>query len=149
MQEKTVSIAPKRAAAVILAAAAALAALVLLMTRGGVLSAHYNVTTREGRVEYLAAQGWTVDPKTETAQDITLPRELDGLLSDYNNLQRRQGFDLRPYCGLGCTVYSYVVTNYETDEPVLCTIYLYKNRVIAGDVHSAALDGFMHGIRQS
>ena len=75
--------------------------------------------------------------------------EIDGVLADYNDLQRRQGFDLRPYSGLGCTVYSYIVTNYETDEPVLCTIYLYKNRVIAGDIHSTSLDGFMHGIRKS
>ena len=149
MRPKSSAIRPQTAAAVILIVTVLLAALILRMSNGGVLSAHYNVTTREGRVEYLAAQGWTVDPKTETAQEITLPREIDGVLSDYNDLQRRQGFDLRPYSGLGCTVYSYVVTNYETDEPVLCTIYLYKNRIIAGDVHSAALDGFMHGIRQS
>ena len=149
MRPKSSTIRPQTAAAAILIAAVLLAALVLRVSNGGVLSAHYNVTTREGRVEYLAAQGWTVDAQTETEQEITLPRELDGVLSDYNDLQRRQGFDLRPYCGLDCTVYSYVVTNYETDEPVLCTIYLYKNRVIAGDVHSAALDGFMHGIRQS
>ena len=149
MRPKSSTIRPQTAAAVILIAAVLLAALVLRVSNGGVLSAHYNVTTREGRVEYLAVQGWTVDPKTETAQEITLPRELDGVLSDYNDLQRRQGFDLRPYCGLGCTVYSYVVTNYETGEPVLCTLYLYKNRIIAGDVHSAAMDGFMHGIRKS
>ena len=149
MRPKSSTIRPQTAAAVILIVTVLLAALVLRMSNGGVLSAHYNVTTREGRAEYLAAQGWTVDAQTETEQEITLPRELDGVLSDYNDLQRRQGFDLRPYCGLGCTVYSYVVTNYETDEPVLCTIYLYKNRVIAGDLHSTALDGFMHGIRQS
>lgn len=149
MRPKSSTIRPQTAAAVILIVTVLLAALILRMSNGGVLSAHYNVTTREGRVDYLAAQGWTVDPKTETAQEITLPREIDGVLSDYNDLQRRQGFDLRPYCGLGCTVYSYVVTNYDADEPVLCTIYLYKNRVIAGDIHSTALDGFMHGIRQS
>ena len=149
MKPKSSTLCPQTAAAVILIVMVLLAALVLRMSNGGVLSAHYNVTTREGRVEYLAAQGWTVDPKTETAQEITLPREIDGVLADYNTLQRKQGFDLRPYSGLGCTVYSYVVTNYETDEPVLCTIYLYKNRVIAGDIHSTAMDGFMHGIRKS
>lgn len=149
MGSKSSTLRPQTAAAAVLIVTVLLAALVLRMSNGGVLSAHYNVTTREGRAEYLAAQGWTVDPETETAQEITLPREIDGVLADYNDLQRRQGFDLRPYCGLGCTVYSYVVTNYDADEPVLCTIYLYKNRVIAGDIHSTALDGFMHGIRQS
>jgi hypothetical protein len=149
MGSKSSTLRPQTAAAAVLIVTVLLAALVLRMSNGGVLSAHYNVTTREGRAEYLAAQGWTVDPETETAQEITLPREIDGVLADYNDLQRRQGFDLRPYCGLGCTVYSYVVTNYDADEPVLCTIYLYKNRIIAGDIHSTAMDGFMHGIRQS
>ena len=148
MRPKSSALRPQTAAAWILIAAVTLAALVLLRSNGGVLSAHYNVTTREGRAEYLAAQGWTVDPETETAQEITLPRRFDGVFADYNDLQKRQGFDLRPYAGLGCTVYSYVVTNYGTDEPVLCTIYLYKNRIIAGDVHSTAMDGFMHGIRK-
>ena len=149
MGSKSSTLRPQTAAAAVLIVTVLLAALVLRMSNGGVLSAHYNVTTREGRAEYLAAQGWTVDPETETAQEITLPREIDGVLADYNDLQRRQGFDLRPYCGLGCTVYTYVVTNYDADEPVLCTIYLYKNRIIAGDIHSTAMDGFMHGIRQS
>ena len=149
MQEKTVSIAPKRSAAVILAAAAALAALVLLMTRGGVLSAHYNVTTTQGRVDYLSAQGWTVDPETETEQTVTLPRSFPGVFEEYNEVQLQQGFDLRPYGGLSCTVYSYIVTDYDSPDTVLASVYLYKNRIIAGDIHSTAMDGFMHGIRQS
>ena len=148
MGSKSSTLRPQTAAAAVLIVTVLLAALVLRMSNGGVLSAHYNVTTREGRVEYLAAQGWTVDPKTETAQEITLPREIDGVLSDYNDLQRRQGFDLRPYCGLGCTVYSYIVTDYGGDDTVLATVYLYKNRIIAGDIHSTAMDGFMHGIRK-
>ncbi len=140
---------PQRAAMAILLIAVLLAVLVMLLSRGGVLSAHYNVTTRQGRADYLAAQGWTVDPETETAQEITLPRSFTGVLQEYNELQLQQGFDLRPYGGLGCTVYSYIVTDYDSPDTVLATIYLYKNRIIAGDIHSTAMDGFMHGIRKS
>ena len=148
MNTKTKPISPRTAAAVILIAAAALALLVLLQSRGGVLSAHYNVTTTQGRADYLAALGWVVDPKTEAMQEITLPRTFTGVFEEYNDLQRQQGFDLRPYSGLGCTVYSYLVTNYESDSPVLATLYIYRNRVIAGDIHATAMDGFMHGIRR-
>lgn len=148
MISENTTLTPQRAAMAILIAAVALAVLVLLLSRGGVLSAHYNVTTRDGRVDYLAAQGWTVDPETETAQEITLPRAFTGVLAEYNELQLRQGFDLRPYGGLGCTVYSYIVTDYGGDDTVLATVYLYKNRIIAGDIHSTAMDGFMHGIRK-
>lgn len=138
----------QRAAAGILIIAAALSLIVIVRTRGGVLSAHFNVTTTAGRAEYLAALGWEVDPRTETAQEVTLPRTFDGVFADYNALQLRQGFDLRPYAGLECTVYSYLVTNYDADWPVLAQVYLYRNRIIAGDIHSTALDGFMHGIRR-
>lgn len=138
----------QKAAAVILLTAAALALIVMIRTRGGVLSAHYNVTTAQGRADYLAALGWEVDLQTEEAQRVTLPRTFDGVFAAYNDLQRKQGFDLRPYAGLECTVYSYLVTNYGSGEPALAVVYLYRNRIIAGDIHATALGGFMHGIRR-
>ena len=148
MKAEKILITPQRAAMTILLIAVALAVLVLLQSRGGVLSAHYNVTTRQGRADYLAAQGWTVEPETETAQEITLPREFTGVLAEYNELQLQQGFDLRPYGGMTVTVCTYLVTNYDADSPVLATLYLYRNRVIAGDIHATAMDGFLHGIRK-
>ena len=147
MRVKMKRIPPRKAAAYILLAAAACALLVILQTRGGVLSAHYNVTTTQGRVEYLAALGWIVDGATETLQSVVLPRTFDPVFSDYNDLQRSQGFDLRPYAGLECTVCTYFVTDYEAASPVVAVLYLYRNRVIAGDIHTTAMDGFMHGIR--
>ena len=148
MLNEKAALTPQRAAMAILLLAVLLAVLVLLSSRGGVLSAHYNVTTRQGRADYLAAQGWTVEPETETAQEITLPREFTGVLAEYNELQLQQGFDLRPYGGLSCTVYSYIVTDYDSPDTVLASVYLYKNRIIAGDIHSTAMDGFLHGIRK-
>lgn len=149
MPSKPLSLTRRKAAAAILLLAVALSALVIARSRGGVLSAHYNVTTTQGRVDYLAAQGWTVDPKTETSQDVVLPRSFQGALAEYNTLQLAQGFDLRPYQGLACTVYTYLVPDYGGESPVIAALYLYRNRIIAGDIHSTALDGFMHGIRRS
>ena len=136
----------KRAALFLVLTAVVLAALVIAHSSGGVLSMHYNVGITDGRVDYLAANGWEADPSTETAQDVVLPRTLEGVFADYNSLQLQQGFDLSPYAGLSCTVYTYRLTNYASDDNVCATLYIYKNRVIAGDVHSTALDGFMHGI---
>ncbi len=143
---KLKSLTRKQLAVVIVLAAALLALLVLLCSGNGILSAHYNVVTTEGRVNYLAALGWEADAASETVQEITLPREFDGVFADYNALQRQQGFDLAPYAGLPCTIYTYRVTNYGGDDTVLAQLYLYRNRIIAGDIHSTALDGFMHGI---
>ena len=62
-------------------------------------------------------------------------------------MQREQGFDMEAYCGKRCEQYSYLLTNYpDCGESVIITIYIIDGKVIAGDIHTAALDGFMHGI---
>ena len=71
-----------------------LALAVIWRSNDGVLSAHYNVTTTDGRIAYLQALGWAADPATETMQEIVIPRVFSGVFSDYNTLQKQQGFDL-------------------------------------------------------
>ncbi len=69
-------------------------------------------------------------------------------MAEYNALQLQQGFDLRRYGGLICSMYTYRVLNYPSgDENVLAALFVYRNRVIGGDIHSTALDGFMHGLK--
>lgn len=132
----------------LIALAVVLALLVIWRSNDGVLSAHYNVTTTEGRIMYLHALGWEADPATETAQEIVLPRTFDGVFGDYNALQKQQGFDLSIYAGETCSVYTYRVTNYAgTSDTVLAQLFVYRNRVIGGDIHATAMDGFMHGLR--
>lgn len=96
----------------LIALAVVLTLLVIWRSNDGVLSAHYNVTTTEGRITYLRALGWEADPATETAQEIVLPRTFDGVFGDYNALQKQQGFDLSIYAGETCSVYTYRVTNF-------------------------------------
>lgn len=125
-----------------------LALAVIWRSNGGVLSAHYNVTTTDGRIAYLQALGWEADPATETAQEIVIPRVFSGVFSDYNALQKQQGFDLSTYAGETCTAYTYRVTNYEgSTDTVLAQLFVYRNRVIGGDIHATAMNGFMHGLR--
>lgn len=125
-----------------------LALAVIWRSNDGVLSAHYNVTTTDGRIAYLQALGWEADPATETTQEIVIPRVFNGVFGDYNALQKQQGFDLSTYAGETCTVYTYRVTNYEgSTDTVLAQLFVYRNRVIGGDIHATAMDGFMHGLR--
>lgn len=101
----------------------------------------------EGRERYLNSFGWEIDLSSEECREITLPREFDGIMEDYAKMQSEQGFKLYDYAGLDCKQYTYTVTNYEYDCPVYATLYVRGRRVIAGDIHSAAIDGFMHGIK--
>lgn len=132
----------KTAVLVIIVAAVLLAALVLLCSGGG------GMETTEERTAYLASLGWEVDAASETGRDVVLPEELDGVLLQYNELQKQQGFDLTPYAGEDCRSYSYAVTNYPSGESgVIAQLIIHDGEVIAGDIHSSALGGFMHGLQ--
>lgn len=132
----------KTAVLVIIVAAVLLAALVLLCSGGG------GMETTEERTAYLASLGWEVDDASETGRDVVLPEELDGVLLQYNELQKQQGFDLEPWLGRECKSWSYTITNYPSGEQgVIAQIFVCGGEVIAGDIHSAKLGGFMHSLR--
>ena len=125
-----------------------LALAVIWRSNDGVLSAHYNVTTTDGRIAYLQALGWEADPATETTQEIVIPRVFNGVFGDYNALQKQQGFDLSRYAGCEVKLYTYKVLDSNLGDNVLASLYVSDGRVVGGDVHSTALDGFMCGLRQ-
>lgn len=102
----------------------------------------------ETRVAFLMSLGWEADPSSEVVQEITLPETFNEVLKSYNELQLQQGYDLSHYCGKTCVLYTYTLKSYpnSTTDVVAC-LYLYKDRLIAGDIHSVAMDGFIHGIK--
>jgi hypothetical protein len=134
----------KTAVLLILVSAVILAAIVIACSE----PADGDISTTEGRVAYLAALGWEVDPASEEHQVIVLPREFGGVMEQYNDMQLSQGYDLTEYAGLECMLYTYKVINYPNGDPnVTAQLFVFGTRVIGGDIHSAALDGFMHGIK--
>ena len=134
----------KRLVLLVALAAGVCAALVLSRPTRGALSAHYRVQTTEGRRAYLHALGWEIDPASEDIRETAVPATMDAMLADYNALQRSQGFDLRPYLGQTVTVVTYSVVNAEA--PTEVTLWIANAIVIAGDVHTTAVDGEMRGI---
>lgn len=106
-----------------------------------------DVSDIDGREKYLNSFGWEIDTASEECRTVTLPREFTGVMDSYAKMQYEQGFCLYDYAGFDCQQYTYTVTNYENDCPVYATLYVRNRRVIAADIHSAAIDGFMHGIK--
>ncbi|NCB50762.1 MAG: DUF4830 domain-containing protein [Clostridia bacterium] len=134
----------KTAVIAIVLAAIFLAGIVLVCSE----PASGDIGTTEGRVSYLSELGWEVDPETEQREVIILPREFGDVMLEYNEMQRGQGFDLSLYAGMECERYAYSVINYPNGDPkVLAQIFICGTRVIGGDIHSTAMDGFMHGIK--
>lgn len=144
-QAKSISKNKKKALRIVLAAAIVLTLLILLRSLGKT----DGVSTPEGRQAFLSELGWEVDPASEDLRSVQLPRELEGMLKEYNEIQLKQGYDLSKHLGETCQQYCYRVTNYpDQSQTVLVTLYVQGDRVIAGDVHSTALNGFLQGLRQ-
>ncbi len=110
----------------------------------------FDLTTLEGRTAYLQSLGWEIDPDSESFRTVIVPDQLEGIMAQYNKMQLRQGYDLNRHLGETCLQYCYEVTNYpDADGKVLVSLYLQDGEIIAADIHSTALNGFMHGLTKT
>ena len=107
------------------------------------------IKTNEDRIKFLAQFGWQVEPDAVESIEVTIPEEFDKIFTAYNELQKRQGLDLGKYKKKNVQRYTYKITNYDGyDGTVYANILVYRNKVIGGDVCSADIKGFMHGLER-
>ena len=105
------------------------------------------VRTNEDRIAYLESYGWSVSSDPIAVEELIIPEQFDETYSQYLELQASQGFDLTDYCGKRVKRYTYEITNYPTGESgIQAGLLVYKSTVIGGDVLSAQLGGFIHGL---
>ena len=148
MTQKTKSFTRKKALAILIAGAVIL---LLLITAHSVFVPRedYDLSELAGRQAYLRSLGWEIDPDTEAFRTVLVPDQLEGIMAQYNKLQLQQGYDLSRHLGESCLQYTYEVTNYaDSDGKVIVSLYLQNGQIIAADIHSTALNGFMHGLRR-
>ncbi|MEM1484810.1 DUF4830 domain-containing protein [Oscillospiraceae bacterium PP1C4] len=102
--------------------------------------------TNEQRVAFLKSFGWEVEEQEEEILDVMIPKQIDDVYGNYNEIQKTQGCDLTKYAGKRCKRYSYVVLNHPEDaENIRANVIVYNGKIIGGDVCSIKLDGFMQG----
>lgn len=103
--------------------------------------------TNAQRVNYIKSLGWSVQPKPIETLRLLLPKPLTEPYLSYNQLQKKQGFDLDNYDGKQITRYTYSVTNYpRRPDGVQLNLYLYQDIPIAGDVIAVGENGFRAGL---
>lgn len=132
----------KRYITITLGAAVLLALLAVLR-----LCLSEKLETAEDRTAYLASLGWRCDAASEQYRAVRLPEDFTGVMADYAAMQRADGFSMEKYAGKVCSQYVYTLTEHPGSLTVYAVLYIYKGRVIGGDIHTAALDGYMHGLR--
>lgn len=146
---RKISPARRRAAVKVILFGTIAAAVILLAGVLGRRSADSAIRagTNEERIAYLQSLGWEVEPTPILEQEITLPKEFPEVLTQYNELQRQQGFDLAEYAGKKLTLYTYRITNHPDAEEADASLYVYRTELVGGDVHSTSFTGFMAALR--
>ena len=131
---------------------ACLAIILIVSVPGGEVDTAKKISlkasTNEQRVEYLESYGWTVEKEPKETVEIVIPTQFDDTYENYNTMQLTQGFDLVSFKGKKATRYSYTVTNYpkSQEDPVYATLIVVDDRIVAGDIASTSLGGFMHSL---
>lgn len=144
MTEKTRTFNRKKALTVVLLIAAVLILLIFMRWHS---SKSDCLSTTEGRQKFLYSLGWDVDIESEEEKIVLIPEKLEGVMEEYNKMQLEQGLDLSLHCGKKCSQFNYLLKNYPSGkEHVYLTIYVLKGRLIAGDIHTNSVNGFMQGI---
>ncbi len=137
--------------AALLFAVAFLSGLFVLLLRPGLEGTSFHtsssISSNEARIEYLSQYGWEVSTQPMAEETILVPDDVETSCASYCALQKEQGFDLSPYAGKEISRYTYEVLNYPTGEAnVQVNLLIYGGKVIGGDVCTASLDGWMHGL---
>jgi hypothetical protein len=147
----TAKLTKKKLVGAIAAVGAILIAIIILLAAGNSRAAAVetgavkNIKTNDDRVGYLTSLGWTVDADPVDTQDVLIPAQWDAMMEQYESLQKEQGMSLEKYKNKHVTRYVYRILNHPSGEKdVFACLLIHKNRIVAGDVQSNALNGFMH-----
>lgn len=108
------------------------------------------ISNSEDVLSFISSLGWEVDENPMEVREVVIPEVFDDVYSNYNDIQRSQGFDLQKYAGRRVKRWTYVIRNYPETKPeddfIRINILVCDERIIGGDVCSIKLDGFMHGV---
>ena len=103
--------------------------------------------TAEQRKEYLASLGWEFD--SESAKEITIPKQFNEVYNNYNSVLKKQGFDLEEHCGKTATLYTYNITNYGGEDDIIADLIVSDGILIGADLCNPSADhGFLIGLEK-
>ncbi len=129
-------------------ALAVMALVAMLSLAGGepATSTVVKVSDDVARRQVLQSLGYEVAPTEALVREIVIPIEADSASTMYQELQVAAGYDLSPYRGKRVKCWQYGVTNYPQAPNTVAHLYVYKDKVIGGDISSVEGEGFCHGL---
>lgn len=102
------------------------------------------------RIAFLSQFGWDFDTEPAAVKEVTVPWEFDEVYTEYNELQKKQSFDLEKYKGQIVKKWTYNINNYPGYEGktgfVQANLLIFNGNVIAADITIPGKEAEMHTI---
>ena len=108
--------------------------------------------TNAERIAFINECGWQTEATHCEVTEVRVPVDFDEVYEEYNELQRMQGFDLRPYRAHSVKKYTYIITNHSdnVNAPDICANLLVEDgEIIAADISSAEAGGMVTVLKYS
>ena len=103
-------------------------------------------STHALRENYIRSLGHRIDEKQISSKEIIVPESFGRVYNQYNDLQKKAGFDLSDYKGRRATVYTYRMLN-QPDTQI--HLMVCDGVIIGGDIASVKLGGEMKPLKNS
>lgn len=124
--------------------------LILIMAFATVNALNEKMDSKALRGKYLESLGYSIDNSfDEEIKIIVLPTSFSKVYLNYNELQKRNGFNLEKYKGFEITQYTIKVFDESKRDDLYAHILLHNGRLIGGDIATTAIDGFMKGLKNA
>lgn len=95
---------------------------------------------------YLMKNGWNTDISKIESKKITIPYVFSDIYTDYNNIQKLQGFDLEKYKGTQAELIICPILNYADREDVCAQLIVQDSHLIGANLVSYGENGFIRPI---
>ena len=149
MMVMTAKVDMKKIALILGALAALILGLILIFGGEEVQTSAQAASGNDARVAFLESFGWDVTTSPKESSQVRIPEEATEVFDRYNQLQKRQGYDLKDYAGKKVMRYVYEINNYPgASEPVYATLLVFRNQVIGGDITDTAAGGKVRGFQK-
>ena len=128
------------------------AAIFLVKSTVSYVSAALGEVTQEDAAKFIEDCGWKLKTYSGSAEEIVIPVEFSDVYERYNNLQKKQGYDLSAYRGETVTQYTFQVLNFTEYDGTPCDnaeahLLVCGGEIIGGDVCSLSISGRMVGVK--
>ena len=124
-------------------------AVIMAVVAGAHQGVTYQLKSEKQRQSFLKEMGWEVSEEYTECKVVIIPEKFNDVYQKYNNLQKKQGFDLEKFKGKTVEIYTYEVKNYPGHEKnIVANLMVYEGELIGGDVSCIEIDGFMQGLKK-